>query len=215
MSNTLKTIIPFSGFYASLHDSELEKTLELAFSDDSGMPNTGLLSHAWDAVNWGQVHEAYAKNYCERFAREFRISSLTFEELNSPREYNFTTDRIFASISLEDVRAILAKVDPAKLGEKVRECFTSRDGFSSFYSANLEDWGDVATWDHNQIGTLLQTFADQETHNHEEFDQWAEFELMEDAGGNGNVDNWIFGSNPEKLNRLDRIARYLRERQER
>lgn len=215
MSNTLKTIIPFSGFYESLHDSELDRALEMAFSDDSGTPNAGLLSHAWDVVNWRTVHEAYAKNYCESFAREFQISSLTFEELNSPREYNFTTDRIFALIHLEDVRAILAKVDPEKLTEKVRECFTSRDGFSSFYSANLEEWGDVATWDHNQIDTLLQTFADQETRNHEEFDQWAEFELMEDTRGNGNIDNWIFGSNPEKLNRLDRIGRYLRERGER
>jgi hypothetical protein len=215
MSNTLKTTIPFSGFYESLHDSELDQALEMAFSDDSGTPNAGLLARAWDGVNWRYVHEEYAKEYCKAFASEFQIKSLTFEETHSPREYNFTTDRIFAFISLEDVRSILAKVDPVKLAEKVRECFTSRDGFSSFYSADVDDWGDVETWDHNQTGTLMQTFADQETRNHEAFDQWAEFELMEDARGNGHMDNWIFGSNPEKLNRLDRIGRYLRDRSER
>src|SRR5690606_26269592 len=89
---------------------------------------------------------------------------LEFESLDSPREYNFCTDRIFCYIPLESAKrlfVISAKGNHKRLKEVIRERFTSRDGFISFYSNNLEEWLDkpLDQWDHNEIGTLLIAVA--------------------------------------------------------
>ena len=210
----LSTTIPFSGFYSSLHDRSCEDALSQAFSDDSGTPNAGLLDRAFDLVSWRDVQKEYAKKYTEAFAQEFKIA-LQFETMVSPREYNFTTDRIFAHIDSSEAARLLALVDPETLADTVRQTFTSRSGFSSFYNPDVTTWGEISTWDHNQIGTLLQAYAGEESNSSDGFDQWAEWSLCEDFNGNGCLDNWIFGSNPEKLNRLHRVGRYLRDRAER
>lgn len=212
---TLETTIPFSGFYCSLHDSELDTALEQSFSDDSGAPNDGILNHARDAVEWRTVYEEYAREYCKRFAEEFKISGLKFDTLRSPKEYNFTTDRIFATLSIEELRTIRTRVNNTDFESVAREKFTSRSGFISFYSSDVSTWGDLETWDHNQVGTLIEALANQENQNAQKFDVWTEHGLMESAMCNGKLDNWIFGSNPEKLNRLAKINDYLRTRAER
>lgn len=85
---------------------------------------------------------------------------LKFESMDSPREYNFTTDRIFCHIPLKTVRALF-KASAAEyhvsLRAAIRERFTSRDGFISGYPNGLDSWlsKPLREWDHNEIGTLL------------------------------------------------------------
>lgn len=211
----LEVTIPFSGFYCSLHDSELDQALEQSFSDDSGGTNPEILNHARDAVEWRAVQENYAREYCARFGEEFKIQGLTFDCMRSPKEYNFSTDRIFATIDIEELRRCLSRVNNTDFLELARDKFTSRSGFMSFYSSDVSTWGDLSTWDHNHTGAILEALANQETQSADKFDTWAEHALMENAICNGELDNWIFGSNPEKLNRLDKINRYLLKRSER
>lgn len=85
---------------------------------------------------------------------------LTFESMDSPREYNFTTDRLYAHIGVDVAAALFARSEAenhATLAAVIRERFTSRDGFISHYSNALPEWLEkpVADWDHNEIGTLL------------------------------------------------------------
>ncbi|UZZ64575.1 hypothetical protein [Curvibacter phage PCA1] len=211
----LEVTIPFSGFYCSLHDSELDQALKSSFSDNSGNCNDDIIQLAFDAVHWGLVHNQYAREYCAQFAKEFKISGLTFDKLRSPKEYNFTTDRIFATLDIEELRRILSRVTPENLAAVARAKFTSRSGFISFYSPDVCSWGELGTWDHNQTGALIEALANQENQTGDCFDSWAEHGLMEDAQSNGLLDNWIFGSNPDTLNRLDKINRYLNTRAER
>lgn len=213
------TTIPFSGFYNSVHDSECDYALEQLFSDANGNALGGAFEDAWDAVKWSRVHEQYAKAYAEQFAEEFKLGKIRFDELNSPREYNFTTDRIFVHVGRAAVRRIWRAVDRERFAAHCRDAFTSRSGFSSFYDPDYREWGYVDTWDHNQLGALLQVWADQNADSmhssREGFDSDAELSLMEDMRGNGYFDNWLCEALTEKGKRLLRIADYLRERENR
>lgn len=203
------TTIPFSGFYYSLHDSAIDSALESVFSDDSGNVRQEIMHHVFDATDWRTVHNAYAAEYAATFAHEFKLP-LQFESMKSPREYNFSTDIIYCTISAADAARLFAACDKTILDKIARETFASRDGFMSFYEPDFTEWGDIPTWDHNQLGVLIRAHV---TEQNPDFDQWAEFDLMENAQCNGVIDNWIFESNPEKLNRLANINRYLNKRE--
>ena len=92
-----------------------------------------------------------------------------------------------------------------------RDMFTSRDGFSSFYSPDVSEWGDVSEWDHNQIGCLIAAYVAQQN---PDFDQYAEFDLMESARCNSGFDSWI-GTNTPTIDRLYKVYDYLEQRAER
>jgi len=82
------------------------------------------------------------------------------ESIASPREYNFTTDRLFVDVPLAVMRDLFkrsAADNHETLAAHIRRRFTSRDGFSSFYSNRLSDWiaKPFREWDHNELGTLL------------------------------------------------------------
>lgn len=209
------TTIPFSGFYESLHDSEIDYALDQVFSDRAtGCEiNEPLRWKAYDSMNWRGVHTEYAKEYAEAFAQHFGIDSLAFESLSSPKEYNFTTDRIFCTIEYADLCRIVAAFDLNEFAAHVREKFTSRDGFISFYPADLSEWGRVESWDHNQAGTALEFYAIQESGG--EFDHYQEFGLMEDARCNGVMDYFFSSNCGENFYRLTRIHDYLQDRAER
>lgn len=202
------TTIPFSGFYESLHDQELDYTLERMFADRATgcQTNDELLLKAWHEVDWGYVHQAYAKEYAEQFAWKFKVD-MKFESLQSPREYNFTTDRIFCEISTKEVKRLVKVVGLPAIAECAKDRFTSRSGFISHYSPDIEDWGPVETWDHNQVGTVIVALAG------DEFDQYAEHSLMENQRCNGRLDEWL--SHSEKVVRLLNIHDYLQDRLER
>lgn len=90
-----------------------------------------------------------------------------FEEVSSPRFYNFETDRVFARISLTVLDEIARRLaaDPVgreALRDTIEERHTSREGFVSLYSANpaSADWRKpVADMDHNELGTLLRAWV--------------------------------------------------------
>lgn len=214
-------VIPFSGFYYSVHDDALDQALAQMFWDDNGNINDGLLSRAFDMVNWTGVHNAYAKDYTENFGLHFKLPSLKFESLSSPREYNFTTDRIFVEISTDEVRRIFSEVPRLELRIKAEEMFTSRSGFTSYYDPDYSTWGGVEDWDHNQLLCLLTTMADVDDicPSGDDFDSWAQFALMEDDQCNGRFDTILEDAmcvdHKEEANRLWNISYYLRQRGER
>lgn len=84
----------------------------------------------------------------------------TFESMDSPREYNFTTDRVYADIPLAFMYLFFRKSraeNHSTLATVIKERFTSRDGFLSHYPNRLADWLEkpLSDWDHNELETLL------------------------------------------------------------
>lgn len=216
MSDKLSCLIPFAGFYDTWHDAEFDQALEVMFDiEGNGADYAGPLSQRFfDTINWRAAETDYAKVYAENFAAALGCKVFEWEQMVSPREYNFETDRLFAKFDAAELRAMLARADiRAELDSVAADMFTSRDGFISFYSPCVESWGsDVSDWDHNQRGTLLQAAANVILAEDGEFGQQQEFELMENARCNGAIDNYIWGNTSDGAvmgNRCDKIARYL------
>lgn len=205
--------IPFGGFYQSIHDSEIDNALERMFSDRNtgNERNEGLESAFFRKCDFSVVHLDYAKAYAEAFAEEFKIK-LEFESLSSPKEYNFTTDRIFVTIADSEVTRLHSLVTAEELDKAAKERFTSYSGFISSYSNDVADWGDLQEWDHNQIGTLIAAYVNQEANT--EFDQYSELSLMECFTSNGGLDSSLDSANPDAA-RLYKIHDYLEARKAR
>lgn len=197
----MKTTIPFAGFYCSVHSDALDRAAEQLIQDSNGDAFEGL---ALDASYTDPLLNAYCREYTENWSRAAGIA-VAFESMSSPREYNFTTDRIFADIEETEVRRLLAAVDVARMDAVCRDSFTPCSGFISYYSPDWRSWGDVAEWDHNQIGALVRASVPD--------DMPEEYELVDDC--NGFLSNLVYENLSESDLRIVRIADYLRARQER
>jgi hypothetical protein len=173
-------LIPFAGFYNSIFSEQIDDDIsnyceyrasEYSESDESAWPpelrltEDELFEAIFSEVDYSATYLEVAREYCEAFnsVASERIGfelGLTFEEMQSPREYNFSTDRIFATIPLASVRRLFAESrDDGHefLKRQIEQDCTSRDGFASFYSADLAQWvaKPLRTWDHNELGILL------------------------------------------------------------
>lgn len=207
----LETTIPFSGFYESIHSHELDYALENLFENDTGDINQQLFELAYNKINWSDVHKDYAKAYTEALATECNLESLKFTDLVSPKYYNFTTDRIFCSIDLSEVEKIYNAIPKEELESKIKDRFTSYDGFISYYSNDLEDWEtDLSKWDHNQIGTLLECYID--LHFGDSLTSIQESELLDPVN---ELSYHLLHKHNEGLNRLVDLNDYLNKRNER
>lgn len=181
---TLSVRLPFCGFYETLYSHELdreqEQTVEYYFEDrtrfEEELPELAAISEHLDEVETQQelndiflrvadyrgAYEEVAKAYASTF--ETWLSDTlegdafcAFEELTSPRFYNFETDRIFARVSESALREIFDRLNdeaPDHLADTFRELFTSRAGFASFYDNEVPE-KDLAEWDHNELYALL------------------------------------------------------------
>jgi len=208
------TTIPFSGFYGTHHEAEIDGTLEQMLSDSSGCyPISDRISNdIWFHVSTPRVE--YTKAFVESFQvllnQETQLNvKLEWESVDSPKSCNFSTDRVYATVSFSDVQAMFNKLDKTVLDKTARSRFTSYDGFISHYSPNWKDWGSLKDWDHNQIGTILEGLVDEFLRP-----EW-EWDVTEDWNSNGDLDNWVFDNLDEEGQRLVTLADYLRQREER
>jgi len=142
----------FPGFYNSILDHAIDS--EIA----SEQCETG---EEYDAImeryDMGDAMKAISKDWSWAYARRTGIS-MEFEEVTSPKEYNFTTDRCFVLIPVDEIERVAKEVDETVLRKVLKDMFTSYDGFMSFYSNSLEheEWqAPVSEWDHNQLQALL------------------------------------------------------------
>ena len=110
----------FGGFYYSQHSEHIEHQAEIFEID-------------YDNIDYKKTNINYCKAYINKLSEELEID-LSFISLDSPREYNFTTDKIFTSISNADFKALLSTYDTRELFNYIEEHSKSRDGFTSFYS---------------------------------------------------------------------------------
>jgi hypothetical protein len=202
--------IPFSGFYDSSHSNILEHELYNSMFTDykSGCENNDNLSNAAnDLIGWRGVYVDYAKEYVKNFNHEFDLN-LTFESLQSPKEYNFSTDRIFCQIDRKDLTKIARTTKKDILDKTAKSMFTSRDGFISFYDANYKTWGKISSWDYNQLSCLLEAFFLQYSNNVE--GGCDDFDLMDSSLSDGFLFEVIYKNAPgiERLIKIhDRLNR--------
>lgn len=203
----LLSTIPFQGFHYSCHEAAISSAEEGLLEDSNGDPVSALADRFYRnrSIHYSKVYTSYAEDYAKAFA-DYSKLDLIFDELRSPREYNFETDRIFVTIPLCQAEALLTNADKKALEKAIHDRFTSRSGFISFYSNRLEDWPPfIGNWDHNQLGTLIEI----------SIQDFSEEGYVEDLCGSGNLDNMLSEAKTEYGRRLVNVACYLRQRQER
>ena len=181
MKNPLSVNFPFPGFYESALSGEIDRQAEY-FAEheaDEGQEDcpaelrldaSEIADILFDVTSYRDCYRAAAKTYFEYYCRLYsdetgiEINDSKFEEMTSPREYNFTTDRIFGLVprkAIADMLRTVRREEYSYLESEIKSRFTSYDGFLSGYSNRLSDWlaKPVSDWDHNEIGTLLLAAA--------------------------------------------------------
>ena len=216
---TLSIQLPFCGFYESCASQMIDDEIERAFdySDCGGEHN--IPDEIWYkapyAIDYKAIEIELVKAYVDAFADRFEGETgiplpLTFEEMTSPREYNFTTDRVFCLIPVSAVNAMFTASEAdnhAQLAKVIKDTFTSYDGFFSSYSNDLGDWllKPVLTWDHNELMTLLNAVI--AIHETDSTDDWSLWDMLESWAGNGGLSNAVWGAMPKELQAFADVQR--------
>lgn len=161
--NKIAVILDFPGFYESCLSTGLDDAEERMVEDiaENHLVTTAQVADAvYFHSDYHKGFTAIAKAYVEMLAEhaEKLGVKIAYESMESPREYNFTTDRVH--VTIEDPQALFDQVDQGDLAEVIKANFTSCDGFHSFYSNDVLEWLEkpLAEWDTNELGALLQAF---------------------------------------------------------
>lgn len=155
----------FPGFYESFLDHFIDQEIEYEMEGD-GKPGDKYYrpKKTWEEVdqyaNYSAAHRAIAQAWVETFASDAGLD-MEFEEMVSPREYNFTTDRVFATFGKKTLDKLKSVRNSNIFAEVVKKHFTSRSGFISFYDSDCDSgkWvKPVEEWDHNQLMALIEAY---------------------------------------------------------
>ena len=191
-------VLPFSGFY----ENPIMESIDYLFEE--GDPDN-YDPKLYEKIDWTKAQFNLAKVYTEGFTDQLNALlddldikgqiHLEFDEMLSPKFYNFETDRIFARITDRSIEILYENTNEASLRDMIRKTFTSYDGFSSFYPNDRDEWPESPLfWDHNQLSTLLEAFLMQETEGSYEFEQSVWEDRHED------IEEAIMSTLPEVMN---------------
>jgi len=135
----------FDGFYNSVFDDLFE------ISDD--LDNYGDVSQAeYDLTNWNETHKQIAagfisevESYYKKELLSFGITSLNFVKVDSPKQYNFTTDKlvcevVFNCYTFKNTVLEFIRENYSDFQNFIKENYSSYSGFISFYSNDPQIW---------------------------------------------------------------------------
>ncbi len=149
----------FPGFYESELSAKLDFDQE-DYAEEYDIPVEDVVAQCDYPATYRDMAEQWARYFFEEFAYHTGITiDYEFVVVDSPKFYNFTTDRVFVSVPLSELLRVLEYVGN-DLDTSARELFTSRDGFISSYAPDWRQWGAPETWDHNQWLAVLRAAVD-------------------------------------------------------
>jgi hypothetical protein len=163
MKQSFKTFCPlFPGFYNTVFEYDGESDDIDSYNEENG---TELKYNDFN-FDYRDYEERVGKafvNRLEKELRQFLPIKLTFEAIQSPKEYNFTNDSIYvkAEVSLTAlIKLINNKKSEASAYFKDR--YTSCSGFISFHSNDINDWLNknyILEQPEHRVGALLDCLA--------------------------------------------------------
>jgi hypothetical protein len=161
-TKVIETTCPqFPGFYHTIFSPELEGHLE----NESQEMGVEIL---YDYLDWN--NDKYQKEVAEHYSGEMEtvlvnegyITSMKFQKLWSPREYNFYTDLIYVAIGItaENHAKIVewVKENRESFDSAIKEKFTSHDGFMSKHSNDGDEWFEMLINDEFDDDDVQYTF---------------------------------------------------------
>lgn len=171
----------FTGFYQGIWDqseNEWIEVHEMKYGDYEDFESLNLID------DWGfgsdyrdNVAKLFAKNYAEIIKNCLAVPmEYVGCYVDSPKEYNFRTDRIYAIFEVPDYDALVKRLNElgslpeyrTELATIIKKYHTSCSGFISFMSNDIEDWFGLMYDPSNDhytsyfIGYLLSLMAPEE-----------------------------------------------------
>lgn len=152
----------FPGFYeSSLENSDtsywaIKEELEYYYQQDL-LPEHPEYAHLTEN-DLDFDYQGYEKDVIDNFVEGFAdrtpdfVENVEFDEMVSPKYYNFATDKVYVSVELrdgweDDVKAFMTE-NADWLRKRIEDDWTSYDGFMSFMSNNFDD----RRWDDDEDG---------------------------------------------------------------
>ena len=167
----MKTFAPvFSGFYETEFAFEPSYDIKEIF-DEKDLPSS-LMNHVYCSLDDKIIKEDYKEYYhdvamkvCEFLEDEIsKLMEMTvkvkFEEIHSPREYNFANDSIHIDIETNEKEFMnrihtFLKLNEKEFCEYIKENYTSCDGFISYYDNDGKVWMEQEEFSAHEIGSIL------------------------------------------------------------
>ena len=193
----IKSYLPcFSGFYNTIFEYDNEDSDIENYNEENGT-DLSFDDFEFDYEDYSKRISKACVDEIETYLQgdDFKIK-LEFEQLKSPREYNFATDEIQVTYILGQ-REFTKFTDYLEdnieaFKEYIKKRYTSRSGFSSFYSNDANDWitdFKVATDDElsHTFGTLLEFYFDNEGYSDEDlseavsYENYCDFDILTSA----------------------------------
>jgi len=130
----------FTGFYNTIfqYDGEDE---DIRYYNEENGTNYDYDDFSWDYKDYeNRISKAFV-NRLEKELKDYLPIKMKFQELVSPKEYNFSNDSINIEVSLSLKRLIkLIKENKDEAESYFLEKYTSCSGFISFHSNDVNDW---------------------------------------------------------------------------
>ena len=167
MNKKISIELPFfPGFYETIYfnsDTDyyaIEEELEY-YQESEENPNLTADDLDFD-------YEEYTNDVTNAFVLAWKanapksvVENVEFEELDSPRYYNYRNDKIYATVTLtenweEEMRKFMEE-NKEWLKERIKKDWTSYDGFMSFMENDYDKWvGELfEEQDERYIGTMI------------------------------------------------------------
>ena len=116
-------IVPFEGFYSSTYEDMIDDYLirECLDRDLSDKDSEAFINSIDFVKVRNQISRDYVSLLNDLINDETGLDiKLSYIRMESPREYNFTTDKILCSVSLADIEKIFNKIDRNILNKVIK-----------------------------------------------------------------------------------------------
>lgn len=159
--NKIKTYLPiFPGFYETWYSFNEENYLE---AENQEREEKNKIEFDDLEVDEDQYENDISIKFCEVIAKNLEnfVYSIEFENIYSPKEYNFSTDSINCIIEpkTDEIKNFI-NTNKGKFSEYLKKKYTSYDGFISHYSNNFDEWqkdtNNFTKYNSHNLGSILE-----------------------------------------------------------
>lgn len=129
----IESFLPvFPGFYNTIFEADEESMIEDGKTSED---------YDWDYADYHNRVARACVGHIESELKDFGLK-ITFQALISPKFYNYTNDSINVEYSIRSLKGIrdYLHLNSEAFQEYLTEHYTSRSGFHSFHSTDIEDW---------------------------------------------------------------------------
>lgn len=161
----------FEGFYYSQLD--LAENIEVGEGEEFCMNEEQFNEINWKATNnnVSKFYLNFIKDELKDFFNEIGIINLDFVKVDSPKYYNYSTDKLVCNIQVNKNKFIteLQKHSFEAWEQFLEDNFTSYDGFISFYPNTTMEWDELINEEIENDNIIIETLLKFYLEQNEEF----------------------------------------------